>query len=270
LLEAVIFKIDMEYFLPKTSVKKIDAAIEALFARMKARFLGKKPLPKEIRFSVTGLEKPIQHREDFSMPGLFDKAAEAEGMKPNPQLKNAMASSIEQYLDAHKELAKAKIKNTVQSFLSESELAKEKPDVAKVLGAQLKEVMQKVSADVQTVVDNEMQKSKNVSSLDAISKVTASVGVEDPTIVFIGPNDAHTCKDCKRLFFLEDGVTPRAWKMSELKQGYGKHGDTVPTVGSPHPFCRHATAAMMPGFGFKNGKIEYIEPGYDVWKEQRG
>jgi hypothetical protein len=259
----------MKYFLPKSSIKSINLAIEGLFARLKGMFLNKKQEPKKIRFSVTGVDKPLPQREDFSLPGIFDAAAKSEGGRANPQLKNALQSSVEQYLDAHQELAKAKVQSAIQAYLNDAELSADVPILDKVLGKQLNEVMGKVKEDVFGVLDSELNRAKNVSSLDSISRVSAAVGVDDPTVVFLGPNDANTCKDCKRLFFMPDGITPRAWKMSELKGGYGKHGDTRPSMSNAHPHCRHSIAPMMPGYGFKSGKIAYIEPGYDVLKEQR-
>ena len=131
----------MKYFIPKTGVKAIDKAIEALFTRMKARFLGKKYEPKMIRFAVTGFDKPMQYRPDLSLPHLFQEAAKVEGFRSNQKLESAVTDTIEQYLDAHQELAKAKVKSAVQAALSEAEAANEDINITKVLGEELKEVM---------------------------------------------------------------------------------------------------------------------------------
>jgi len=122
--------------------------------------------------------------------------------------------------------------------------------IGKVLGEEHKTVMAKVTKDVTSVVDNELSRGKYLSTFDAIAKANVMVGIVDPTVVFIGPNDRYTCKACKRLYFLEDGVTPRVWKMSELRHGRSKHGDVSPCKGMSHPSCRHAASTMMPGFGF--------------------
>lgn len=248
-------------------MKAIDAAIEALFNRMKLRFLGKNFEPKQIRFSVKP-DKAVDYREDLSLPSIFDKAARSEGMKPNEPLKQSVTGIIEQYLDAHQESAKAKIRSTVQTFLSEAEAGTE-GGVEKVLKEELSNVMEKVTSGVQNVVDNEMGRAKNLSTLDAITKINAFSNISDPTVVFIGPNDQHTCKDCQRLFYLEDGITPRVWKMSELKHGYNRHGDSSPCAGGVHSHCRHGLATMMPGFGFDaSGSITYVEPGFSVYDHQ--
>jgi hypothetical protein len=259
----------MKFFIPKTGIKAIDTAIEALFYRMKARFLGKRYEPKKIRFNVTGFDKPINYRPDLSMPDLFEEAAKAEGFKPNKKLQEVVVNSIEHYLDAHQELTKAKVKNAVQAALSDAEVSKDDVNIGKILKEELKTVMKKVSADVGVVVDSELGRAKNLSTLDSISKANTMVGIDDPTIVFIGPNDLYTCKDCKRLYFMEDGMTPRVWKMSELKGGFGKHGGLCPCTGGQHPHCKHFMSNMMPGFGFgSDGRIKYIDPEYDVYNDQ--
>jgi len=259
----------MKNFIPKTGIKAIDKAIEALFMRLKARFLGYKYEPKQIRFTTTGYDKPLQHREDLSLPSVFEDAARLEGFKANTKLLGAINESVEQYLDAHQELTKARVKSAIQTALLGSETSKEEVDVAQVIKKELTSVMEKASSDVAQVIDGEMGKAKNLSTLDAITKTTVVAGVEDPTIAFIGPNDKYCCKDCQRLYFMPDGVTPRVWKLSEIKVGWMKHNDLVPSMYS-HNHCRHTSSPMMPGFGFVNGKITYIEPGYDIWKDQRG
>jgi hypothetical protein len=134
-------------------------------------------------------------------------------------------------------------------------------------------------AEIIRMVDTETNQAKNLGIVDAIRKMTAPLGIKDPTVVFIGPNDKYTCEECKRLFFT-DGVNPRPWKMSELKQGDGKRGDLTPSLGhhlassssnchQEDQECRHCLASVLPGYGFKNGSSVYIEPGYDYYAECR-
>lgn len=259
----------MRYFLPKSSIKSINTAIEAVFSRLKGMFLFKKQEPKKIRFVVTGIDKPLPQREDMSLPGVFNAAAKSEGVKPDEKLLDIVQQSVAQYLDAQQELAKAKVQNVVQGYITEAELSPDEAMVDKELGERLSDVMEDITQHVTTTLDHELNRAKNVSSLSSISKVCAHIGIEDPTVVFLGPNDGNTCKDCKRLYFLKDGITPRAWKMSEISMGYGKHGADRPSIGGQHPKCRHWQVPMMPGYGFKGGKIAYMEPGYDVWEDQR-
>jgi hypothetical protein len=158
----------------------------------------------------------------------------------------------------------------VQSYLHEAEQGSAEADPEKVLGAALETAFGKVTQDVEKVVDSEATRGKNISTLDAISKINSIVGVDDPVIVFLGPNDQHTCKECVRMFFMPDGVTPRAWLTSELRHGYFKKGDQSPCVAGCHPHCRHSIASVLPNYGFKNGILSYIEPGYSIIADQRG
>jgi len=64
-------------------------------------------------------------------------------------------------------------------------------------------------------------------------------------------------------------MTPRVWKMSELKSGYHKRGAACPCVSGMHPHCRHTLCAVMPGYGFRGGKIAWIETGHDELGKQR-
>ena len=255
----------MKYILPKSAVKAIADVIEGIFNRAKAKYLGK-PLPKkDLHFDARGFNKPVEYREDLSLGGVFDAGAKSEGMSATLALKQSIEGVAAKYMDAYQEMTTARAVDAVQSHLHDAELVND-VDTDKVLGEALKEVFGKMKNDVIRMVDTETNHAKNLGIVDAISKMTASLGITDPTVVFIGPNDKHTCKECERLFFT-DGVNPRPWKMSELKHGYGKRGDFSPSVSVQHPHCRHALASVLPGYGFKSGSMQYVEPGYDYYAE---
>ena len=258
----------LRFLLPKKAVKAVSSIVSSIFDRAKKRFLGKEVSGYGIKFIP--VTHPVQHRQDLSLRGIFDSAARAEGMVPNEKLYTEVERGVEDYFDAHEKLATAKVLNALQSYLHDAETGKSQKNPHKELGNVLSDVLDKVSDDVQKVVDTESTRAKNYSTLDAIGKISAVVGVSDPVVYFAGPVDGHTCDNCLKFFFLEDKKTPRVWKVSELKNGYFKKGDITPCVGALHPHCRHALCSILPGYGFKNGKLEFIEPGYDVFKEQRG
>jgi hypothetical protein len=256
----------LKFTLTKKATKAISQIVGNIFARAKKRFLGKELGSKDIRF--TPITKPVEHRLDLSLRGIFESAAKAEGMAPNPKLYEVIEKGVEDYFDAHEKLATARVVNAVQSHLHDLEMGKEVKDPKKELRNVLDTVLEKVTSDVKTVVDTEGNRAKNYSTLDAITKITAGLGVNDPTVFFSGPNDKHTCNECLRLFFLKDGITPRVWKMSELKNGYFKRGDPAPSVAGCHCNCRHALGSVLPGYGFVGGRLTFISPGYDVWEDQ--
>jgi hypothetical protein len=259
----------LKFLLPKGAVKAVSQAVSAIFHRARKRFLNRDVEGKQIRFGVKMPERPAEHRWDLSLKGLFDAAAHSEGMQPNQKLYESVERGVDDYLSAHEELAKAKVLNAVQSYLHDADLGSGSTDPAKALGTVLEETFKKVTSDVEKVVGTEVNKAKNISTLDAISKISAINGVDDPVCYFAGPVDGHTCKNCLKMYFLADQITPRVWKSSELKAGYWKKGDACPCIGALHPNCRHALCSVMLGYGFEAGKLKYIEPGYSVWDEQR-
>ena len=258
-----------KFLMPKSAVKAVQQAVGAVFNRARKRLLGKDVGERGIRFGTSGLYSAADNREDLSLKGIFYNAAKAEGMNPNDKLYESVERGVEDYLDAHEKLANAKVLHAVQTYLSDAEHGKVEKDSEKVLGRSLLDVFGKVSSDVEKVVNTESTKARNISTLDAISKISAVNGVSDPIVYFAGPVDGHTCKNCLKMFFLEDQITPRVWKTSELTSGYWKKGDSCPCIGGLHPNCRHSLCSVLPGYGFKDGKLAYIEPGYDVFKVQR-
>jgi len=102
-----------------------------------------------------------------------------------------------------------------------------------------------------------------------ITRVAESLNDNDPTVFFIMTKDARTCKECIRLHLMDDGVTPRLWKFSQLKQGYHKRGENNPSAFGLHPHCRCTIAYYSKGTGFdKDGKDIYVGPGHDEYLKQ--
>jgi hypothetical protein len=256
--------------LGKGAVRAIYAAIDTLFTRAKVRWLGRTVEPKRITFS-TKPERPVGHREDLSLGGVFDHSSQMSGMKPNADLRESVMRVAEQYLDAHCELAKARVVTTVQAFLSEAEAKGERPDPKVVLGGELAVLMGQVGRNLKTIVETETTRASNLGAVDAITKVGALSGERDPVVAFMGANDTHVCDECRRLFFLNDDVTPRCWRLSDVQHGYHKRGNDKPAIGGCHPNCRHRPVTILPGYGFDDGgKLQFIAHGHDELARQAG
>lgn len=256
------------YVLGRAAVRRIHAAVEALFQRAKARFLGRPYGPKQVAFVVQA-PPPPHAAPHLTAGGVFDHSSRIEGLEPNQELKEALERVAEGYLDAAQEGAKAAVVHSVQAFLTDAELKGVKTDVPTVLGGELAEVLGKVTANVRRIVETETGRVTNMGAIDVVQRVNAAAGVEDPVVVFLGPNDALCCDHCRDLYFLADGVTPRAWLMSELKVGYWRRGDPAPSVGPLHPHCRHRPTSLLPGYGFQGGRIVFVEPGFSEIARQR-
>lgn len=78
---------------------------------------------------------------------------------------------------------------------------------------------------------------------------------------------SHNCKHCKKAYLMEDEVTPRVFRLSDLKangSNYGlKTADWVPTLGSLHPNCRCSLSEIPQGFGFKENSSTLTYKGPD-------
>lgn len=250
------------FILTKKAINAIHAAIDGLFQRAKQRFLGPGK-DKTIRVGVK------LHNDTLSLPGLFDNATRSEGFTPSEKLRDSLKSVAEQYLDAHRELAKAKIVHTVQATLHDAEAKGESANFHQVLGDELGEVMGKVTSDVRRIVDTESTRARNMGTLDGISKIAAATSQQDPTVFWVTVRDKSRCEDCTSLFLLPDQTTPRVWKLSEVGSGYWKRGDDHPCT-VLHPNCRCSMTILMPGFGFNsNGFVTFKSKDHDEYKQQR-
>lgn len=242
----------------------VGAAIDVLFERLRGRLLGYTP-------KKTGVGKGLVFgfTPELTLRGLFEAASKEEGVKtPNEDLLNGLLGITSSYLDAHKEKAKAQVVQAVQSFVQDNQKAP--VDVEEVLTDKLSEIMEKVSVDVTKVVETETTIVRNSGLDDAIQRMSAMVGIEDPTVFFAVVRDGKRCEECTRLHLQPDRVTPRVWKRSDIGAGYHKKGDSNPKVGGLHPHCRCQLTVLMPGFGFDaSGKVIWKERGWDEYARQK-
>lgn len=260
----------MKNILGKAAVAKIHAAITSLFERARVRFFGAKKSREPKRLAIS-FGRPAEHRENLSLPGIFNAAAAAERMKPNEQLRESLLRIADGYLTVQEEHAKTQVVNAVQSFLLDAEQNKKKTDVKTVLGGELADIMGKVTENVKRIVDTESTKARNSGTIDAVSKIALGLGISDPTVAFIVVRDRFLCDECKRLHLLDDGTTPRVYKLSEVSHGYHKRGSDTPSIAGLHPHCRCSMVSILPGYGFDGGgSIKYISYGHDEYAKQRG
>lgn len=248
--------------LSKAAIKKIERAIDRLFDHAKARILGPQSVDKRIVFSF---------RRELSIPGLFEAAAKEEGFIPNLDALNALVDIAGQYVDSTRTRTKAKTVREVQRVLTEASLGGVETDVATVLNGALADVWKDTTTTMHAIIDAEASNAKNVSIMDGVFQANAVQGVEDPVVFFVIVRDGQACKECVRLHMMEDGVTPRVWKLSDVGHGYHKRGDPNPKIGGLHPHCRCTLTTLLPGFGFDaGGKVTFVSTKHNEYKKQRG
>lgn len=251
--------------LTPTAVKLINKAVDELFDRLHERVRGDKA------WSHGGKRLRIAFKKENTLQGLFEAASKEEGVNPHVDVVKPLLNIASAYVDAVREKTKAKVVQGVQSFIQEAATKGVATNVETVLGGHLADVWKETTNDIKRIIETETTVVRNTGLMDGILRTNAMMGVEDPTVFFIIVRDGNACGECTRLHMLDDGVTPRVWKMSELGSGYHKKGDANPKVGGLHPHCRCQLGTLMPGFGFNGaGRVSYIAPGHDEYAKQRG
>lgn len=248
--------------LSKESVELIHRAVDEVFDRVKARVLGPGFVRQRGDKNIF-----IGHRPQFSIPGLYRQAAIEEAARPAEKIAHSLGQVAGSYIDAERARTKAQVVKSVQDWVRSGS----KGELETVLGGELAGLFTKATKALAKVVDTEATTARNMGTLEGITRINASAGIEDPTVFFITVRDNDLCDECKRLHLQPDEITPRAWKLSELKSGYHKLSDDAPSIGGLHPHCRCTLVTLMPGFGFDAaGKIKYVAPGHDEFASQRG
>lgn len=123
---------------------------------------------------------------------------------------------------------------------------------------------------VDMLVNHELYNAQNAGALDGIIGAAKSLSIPDPTVFKIGVLDDKRCPHCWRLWTMEDKITPRVYKLSELSGSPGNYKNPDPSVNPTHPNCRDVLTILMPGFGFSKGQIVYIGNNHDEHARQNG
>lgn len=244
--------------------ERINQIVEDMFDNLALQFLGDFPRLKNKKLLV------MSARSDFALPNLFVQAM--KNKTPNDIEKDVLKSMLESahsFLESLKSKTKATLTERIDGIVREAKVKKEKVsdlDVQMVIN----EEMAKARSHMKTIVESESTKLRNLGTMMDISRVAANIGDPDPTVFFVVIKDNVTCKECIRLHLMDDKVTPRLWKFSELKQGYHKRGEESPSAFGLHPHCRCTLTYLSKGFGFdESGKLKYQEEDYDAYSNQR-
>lgn len=241
------------------AIKLIRAAVDMVFDRAKGRVLGPHAVPKQIA---------IGYNRAWSLPGIFEEAARAEGYVPDLKTLRQLLDIAGGYIDATRERTKTKVVHEVSAFLKDAHMSGVKTDLPTVLGGKLTEVMNDAVVSMRRIIETETNNVKNVGVLEGAIRINASQGISDPVVYFVSVNDASRCSECERLHTI-DGVTPRLWKLSQVGHGYHTKGDPNPKIGGLHPNCRCTMATLLLGFGFVGGRVTFIERTHDEYANQR-
>lgn len=244
----------------KASIGKI---VEDIFDRIALAFIGDIPSLKNKKLLV------ISSEVNFGLPHLFVQAM--KNKTPNEVEKDVLKSLLESshgYIESLKNKTKSNVTERIDGLAREAKIKGQKLDENDVEKA-IDEELGKARSHMQAIVESESTKLRNLGTMMDISRVAADLGDDDPTVFFIMVRDGATCKECVRLHTI-DGGAPRLWKFSELKQGYHKRGEDMPSAFGLHPHCRCTLTYLSKGFGFdKTGRLKYISENHDELSTQR-
>ncbi len=230
-------------------VSLIEGHLDVVFARLKARLFG--------QGQAFG-DRMGTWNSQHSMRGLYLAAAQEEGVKVDHEHLKSLQAVAEKYLDGVREQTKARAIQAIHAHLRGDE------------ELDLEGVIRKTMANVQTIVNTEVQRAKQLSLLDGITRVNSMAGIEDPVVFFCCARDKDTCDECRTLSTCGDGHTPKLWLLSELEQGNHKIGSGRPSIVGQHPNCRCTITSVMPGYGFdQSGRLELKARGYLALDVQR-
>jgi hypothetical protein len=216
----------------------LGKVLDDLFDDMALKLLGQIPKyrgAKSIIFST----KPNETLAHLFVQSLGDKY-------PLPKEQEAMKSLVmnaEDYIESLRSKTKAKVIGGLDTFVMERR--------AKNIPIQPQDIHKKIILDLQsagkqmkTIAAAETTKARNMGNAMDIAKIGQKTADPDPTVVFLTMKDNITCAECKRVHILPDGITPRPFKLSEVKYDYHKKGEDSPSVCGLHPHCFTGNARL--------------------------
>jgi hypothetical protein len=233
--------------------------IESLFEGTKARLLGRLFEGPRIYFEIVRRADPLDTIEgiyNFTLKTLYGANA-----KPNNKTIENLGEVTSNYMDAQQ----LKVKNHV---LADVAKAKTPSEAMRAVRGHF----EKAGQYVDLLVANETRIVQSYASREGISKLSADLGVKDPTVVFLGVCDHKICKYCKSMYHDSASIRkPKPYKLSQVQEGYfrakdwdGKTPHQVPL----HPRCRHVMVFVPPNMGYDaSGMIQFVEFGYDYHKD---
>lgn len=242
----------------------LNQVVDNLFDNVALYFIGEIPKLKHKKSLV------ISGESNFGLAHLF---IQAMGNKvPNDLEKDVLKGLLESshgYIESLKSRTRANITERLDGLAREALLRKtnlREEDVQAVLDEELG----KAKTHMQAIAESESTKIRNLGSMMDISRVASSLGDSDPTVFFAVVKDEVTCKECIRLHLMDDRITPKLWKFSELKQGYHKRGEDAPSAFGLHPHCHCTLVYLSKGFGFDpSGKLTYKSQYHDAYTNQK-
>lgn len=242
--------------------ESIGQIVEDMFDKIALQLIGNIPKLQNKKRLI------ISYQPNFGLSHLFIQGM--NNRKPNIIEKDALKSLLESsygYIESLKNKTKSNVTERIDGLAREAKLQNRKLDQEEIQIV-LRDELKKAKSHLIAITESESTKLRNLGTMMDITKVSSSLDDSDPTVFFVMVKDQSTCKECIKLHTI-DGVRPRLWKLSQLKQGYHIRGEDVPSAFGLHPSCRCALSYLPLGFDFdKTGKLKYREEGFDAYAAQ--
>lgn len=238
----------------------VVSIIEKLFETAKANLLGRFFQGPRIFFQVARKADPLHTIEGiyhYTLNTLYGAGTTPE----NPKIIENLAEITGNYFDAQK----LKVINHV---IADVLKAKNKTEAMNSLNNHFT----RSEKYIDMLVANETRITMAYANREGITRVASDIGVEDPTVIFVGITDNKICKYCKSMYHDNKNINlPKPYKLSQVKEGYfrPKEWDKKTPHQSPlHPHCRHVMSFVAPNYGYNaSGFPEFKSFGYDYYNE---
>lgn len=245
--------------IPDSQKQIITDTVDDLFYRLKARLLGRFFKGPKIYFEVLKQSNPLE-----SLEGVFRYAVTAL-YGPGADIDDDQIRKLAEIAGNYIESERLRTLNRVLTDVLHSEDHDE-------LEEAVSESLQRATTYVNLLTESETRIAMAYAEREGITQLAASLGIEDPIVAKLGKVDGKTCKNCKKLWHMDDNLAvPKVYKLSELAEGYMKdQKNPEPTVGHTHPNCRHVMTFIPPNFGFTDGGvIQFKGFGWNEYDHQR-
>lgn len=249
------------YGISSSGKESIEIAVSKMFDILAYKLLGNIPKLRN-KSPFFGSSSP------FSLAHIFLQAM--NNKEPNHFEKDVLRSILNSsfgYIESLKNKTSSSVVESVDAIVKEAKARNSyvnSAQVAEIISAE----MDKARSQMKLIAEAETTKTRNMGHTMEIVSRSKDQGIEDPIVFFIIVRDGKACSECVRLHMLEDKVTPKVYKMSELNMGWHKRGEERPSACGEHPFCRCSLSQLSPGWGFKGGFVSFISLDHNEYVKQ--
>jgi hypothetical protein len=244
--------------------ESIKRVVDDLFDKSALRFLGHIPKLHHKKHTLIGFESLMGLSYLFlqAMNNRYINNVEQDVLK-------GLLTGAYSYINVLKEKTSNDIVQKIEGIARKTRASGEKIPQEELNGI-IQEELNKAKSKLEAVLAAESTKTRNLGSVMEITREAAQKGEKDPVVGFAVIRDSSTCPVCIKLNLMDDGVTPRLYRLSELSAGYYKRGDKTPSLIGNHPHCRCTPFYVPSDWGFdKKGHISFIGIGHSELEKQR-